>query len=434
MQRPALQSGDAGGEVQRLLHRGHCSNSPIEDALPVLEDIPQVRQKLQTLVDVGLGYIHLGQSATTLSGGEAQRMKLARELSKRQTGKTLYLLDEPTTGLHFDDVRKLLEVLHRLTDLGNTVIIIEHNLDVIRNADWIIDLGPEGGEEGGMIVAKARRRRWRGLPARIRQSFCAGISRKASLTTAPWHPVARQRRVVRQSNGAVHDGRARRRLFCYSPRNSKQIMPIDPSSLPPAASPEDALRPTRRLCPSPPWKGRRFAAATPHIGHTLLFGLLVGACRLPGRACLRAVVKHVAPHLHESVEQMQTDPRLVIPVEAVIYAIAAAASFLIFPLFWGALSARPCTGAHLSRVDAGGCWLASAWRPASSCSCFRTSCRFPRSCRSIISSPNRLGVWLIAIFGVTVAPAFEELAFRGFLLPSLASAWDWVMQRARTHA
>jgi len=127
---------------------------PVSDALPILENIPQVRQKLQTLVDVGLGYLHLGQSAVTLSGGEAQRIKLARELSKRQTGKTMYLLDEPTTGLHFDDVKKLLEVLHRLTDLGNTVMIIEHNLDVIRNADWIIDLGPEGGEEGGRIVAQ----------------------------------------------------------------------------------------------------------------------------------------------------------------------------------------------------------------------------------------------------------------------------------------
>jgi excinuclease ABC subunit A len=132
----------------------------IEDALPVLIDIPQVRQKLETLVDVGLGYIHLGQAATTLSGGEAQRMKLARELSKRQTGKTLYLLDEPTTGLHFDDVRRLLEVLHRLTDLGNTVIIIEHNLDVIRSADWILDLGMEGGEGGGNLVAK-------GAPAEV---------------------------------------------------------------------------------------------------------------------------------------------------------------------------------------------------------------------------------------------------------------------------
>jgi len=128
----------------------------IEDALPVLADVPQVRQKLQTLVDVGLGYVHLGQSATTLSGGEAQRMKLARELSKRQTGRTLYLLDEPTTGLHFDDVRKLMEVLHRLADLGNSVIIIEHNLDVIRNADWVLDLGPEGGEDGGRIVGQGR--------------------------------------------------------------------------------------------------------------------------------------------------------------------------------------------------------------------------------------------------------------------------------------
>jgi excinuclease ABC subunit A len=127
---------------------------PVADALPVLENFPQVRQRLQTLVDVGLGYIHLGQSAVTLSGGEAQRIKLARELSKRQTGKTLYLLDEPTTGLHFDDVKKLLDVLHRLTDLGNTIIIIEHNLDVIRNADWIIDLGPEGGEDGGRVVAQ----------------------------------------------------------------------------------------------------------------------------------------------------------------------------------------------------------------------------------------------------------------------------------------
>jgi excinuclease ABC subunit A len=140
---------------------------PVSDALPILENIPQVKQKLQTLVDVGLGYIHLGQSAVTLSGGEAQRIKLARELSKRQTGKTLYLLDEPTTGLHFDDVKKLLDVLHRLTDLGNSVIIIEHNLDVIRNADWIIDLGPEGGEEGGRIVAQ-------GTPeqvARVKKSY-----------------------------------------------------------------------------------------------------------------------------------------------------------------------------------------------------------------------------------------------------------------------
>ncbi len=141
--------------------------TPVADALPILENIPQIKQKLQTLVDVGLGYIHLGQSAVTLSGGEAQRIKLARELSKRQTGRTLYLLDEPTTGLHFDDVSKLLEVLHRLTDLGNSIVIIEHNMDVIRNADWIIDLGPEGGEEGGRLVAQ-------GTPeqvARVKKSY-----------------------------------------------------------------------------------------------------------------------------------------------------------------------------------------------------------------------------------------------------------------------
>ena len=121
----------------------------MEDALQLLENIPQIKAKLQTLVEVGLGYIHLGQSSTTLSGGEAQRIKLARELSKRQTGKTLYILDEPTTGLHFDDVRKLLDVLQRLVELGNTVVVIEHQLDVIKTADWIIDLGPEGGEGGG---------------------------------------------------------------------------------------------------------------------------------------------------------------------------------------------------------------------------------------------------------------------------------------------
>ncbi|HTM49914.1 MAG TPA: excinuclease ABC subunit UvrA [Bryobacteraceae bacterium] len=125
----------------------------VEEATGILENIPQIAAKLKTLNDVGLGYIHLGQSSTTLSGGEAQRIKLAKELSRKQTGRTFYLLDEPTTGLHFDDVRKLLDVLQRLVALGNTVLVIEHNLDVIKTADWIIDLGPDGGEYGGRVVA-----------------------------------------------------------------------------------------------------------------------------------------------------------------------------------------------------------------------------------------------------------------------------------------
>ena len=124
----------------------------VEEALEFFINIPAIRRKLETVMDVGLGYIKLGQSSTTLSGGEAQRVKLASELSKRGTGKTLYILDEPTTGLHFADVQKLLDVLNRLVNVGNTVIVIEHNMDVIKNSDWIVDLGPEGGDNGGRLV------------------------------------------------------------------------------------------------------------------------------------------------------------------------------------------------------------------------------------------------------------------------------------------
>jgi excinuclease ABC subunit A len=141
----------------------------IEEAWPILENIPLIASKLKTMNDVGLGYLHLGQSSTTLSGGEAQRIKLARELSKRQTGRTVYILDEPTTGLHFDDIRKLLAVLQQLVDLGNTVIVIEHQLDVVKTADWVVDLGPEGGEKGGQLVVS-------GTPEQIlrnRKSFTA---------------------------------------------------------------------------------------------------------------------------------------------------------------------------------------------------------------------------------------------------------------------
>jgi len=125
----------------------------VEEARAFFDAIPAVKAKLQTLMDVGLSYIRLGQNATTLSGGEAQRVKLARELSRRDTGRTLYILDEPTTGLHFHDIEQLLAVLHRLRDHGNTVIVIEHNLDVIKTADWVIDLGPEGGDGGGRVIA-----------------------------------------------------------------------------------------------------------------------------------------------------------------------------------------------------------------------------------------------------------------------------------------
>ncbi|NBQ34827.1 MAG: ATP-binding cassette domain-containing protein, partial [Gammaproteobacteria bacterium] len=126
----------------------------IEDAYEFFEAIPKIRQILKTLLDVGLSYITLGQNATTLSGGEAQRVKLAKELAKSDTGNTLYILDEPTTGLHFHDINQLLRVIRELRDRGNTIVIIEHNLDVIKTADWIVDLGPEGGNKGGEIIAK----------------------------------------------------------------------------------------------------------------------------------------------------------------------------------------------------------------------------------------------------------------------------------------
>ena len=126
----------------------------VEEALPFFENVPFIRRKIETLYDVGLSYVKLGQPSTTLSGGEAQRIKLATELSRRSTGRTIYILDEPTTGLHFADVHKLIEILRRLSDGGNTVVVIEHNLDVIKTADYIIDIGPEGGDKGGTVIAK----------------------------------------------------------------------------------------------------------------------------------------------------------------------------------------------------------------------------------------------------------------------------------------
>jgi excinuclease ABC subunit A len=145
--RETLEIRFKGKNIQEIL------DLTVEDALPFFSAVPTVQPKLQTLLDVGLSYVRLGQSATTLSGGEAQRVKLAKELSKRATGRTLYILDEPTTGLHFADIAQLLVVLQRLRDEGNTVIVIEHNLDVIKTADWVVDLGPEGGDGGGRIIA-----------------------------------------------------------------------------------------------------------------------------------------------------------------------------------------------------------------------------------------------------------------------------------------
>ena len=181
--RETLEIRFKGRNIQEVL------DMTVEDALPFFSAVPTVQPKLQTLLDVGLSYVRLGQSATTLSGGEAQRVKLAKELSKRATGRTLYILDEPTTGLHFADIEQLLVVLHRLRDEGNTVIVIEHNLDVIKTADWVVDLGPEGGDGGGRIIAT-------GTPDEIAATADSytGQYLKAALAAAKREPAARRKR------------------------------------------------------------------------------------------------------------------------------------------------------------------------------------------------------------------------------------------------
>ncbi|HEY3086171.1 MAG TPA: excinuclease ABC subunit UvrA [Candidatus Dormibacteraeota bacterium] len=185
-------------EVQEVKFRGHSISDVLEmtvdEALEVFENVPAIKTKLRTLHDVGLGYIRLGQPATQLSGGEAQRVKLSAELSRRDTGRTLYLLDEPTTGLHYADVERLLAVLHRLVDHGNTVVVIEHNLDVLKTADWLIDLGPEGGEKGGYVIAE-------GTPEQLTTKRDSATGQYLRV------PLARARRSSVSANGA---GRARR--------------------------------------------------------------------------------------------------------------------------------------------------------------------------------------------------------------------------------
>src|SRR5579872_1319287 len=181
-------------EVQEVKFRGHSISDVLEmtvdEALEVFENVPRIRVKLKTLHDVGLGYIRLGQPATQLSGGEAQRVKLSAELSRRDTGRTLYLLDEPTTGLHYADVERLLAVLHRLVDHGNTVVVIEHNLDVLKTADWLIDLGPEGGERGGRIIAEGTPEQLAANPASATGEYLR-------------HPLANFHRAGARTNGAV---------------------------------------------------------------------------------------------------------------------------------------------------------------------------------------------------------------------------------------
>ena len=167
--RETLQVTYRGKNIAQVL------DMTVDEALEFFKNIPGIKRKLDTLHDVGLGYIRLGQPATTLSGGEAQRVKLSSELQKRQTGKTFYILDEPTTGLHFEDVRQLLVVLQRLVDAGNTVLVIEHNLDVVKSADRIIDLGPEGGDRGGRIVATGTPEEVASVPESYTGQFLAKV-------------------------------------------------------------------------------------------------------------------------------------------------------------------------------------------------------------------------------------------------------------------
>ena len=168
----------------------------VDEALEVFENVPRIKTKLRTLQDVGLGYIRLGQPATQLSGGEAQRVKLSAELSRRDTGRTLYLLDEPTTGLHYVDVERLLVVLHRLVDHGNTVIVIEHNLDVLKTADWLIDLGPEGGEKGGYVIAEGTPEQLARMPESATGQYLGRMLERASTRHRPSRVAARSRAKV----------------------------------------------------------------------------------------------------------------------------------------------------------------------------------------------------------------------------------------------
>ncbi len=222
----------------------------VEEALRFFAKIPKIRRRLQTLHDVGLDYMTLGQPATTLSGGEAQRVKLAAELGKVATGRTLYILDEPTTGLHFADIEKLLEVLQRLVDSGNTVLVIEHNLDVIKQADWLVDLGPEGGEAGGEVVATGTPEQvaaadglvHRPLPARR----CSSAARRRGRRRLPAMRAAAEatRLHHRSRRSLIAPLRGRRRSTGYIGRKT----PICPNGKPPVAQQADDMGQVTYLC------------------------------------------------------------------------------------------------------------------------------------------------------------------------------------------
>jgi membrane protease YdiL (CAAX protease family) len=402
----------------------------IEDALPVLADIPNVRQKLQTLVDVGLGYIHLGQAATTLSGGEAQRMKLARELSKRQTGRTLYLLDEPTTGLHFDDVRRLLEVLHRLTDLGNTVIIIEHNLDVVRNADWLIDLGPEGGEEGGQHhrrgYSRIRRDRRAFAYRRIsppllhpdRRPAARGVDTAASEGFLQWSEPSLQNETCLHPRPAQTQSRTGVVMqepkwnvdspFIEVPDQGIVVPPIRIVVEPDGRMPD--------LFPSPE------IVEVPSLVHTVLFFLLAIFIVFVGELATFTVGRQLPAFRHEDFAAQAGDPRLIIPAQALPYLVLLLGTTALFGAIWH----QPFWKAiHWNLPAAPKRWLALLGLGAIlglGSAIGGNYLPMPKEA-PILNDLMRstTGAWLMFIFGTAGAPVVEELAFRGFLLPSLVN-------------
>ena len=201
---------------------------PIEEAVDFFAAVPAIARHMKTLVEVGLGYVRLGQPATTLSGGEAQRVKLSSELQKRSTGRTVYVLDEPTTGLHFEDIRKLLLVLGRLVDQGNTVLVIEHNLDVIKTADWLVDMGPEGGSRGGLVVAEGTPEDVAADPGQLHRPFLSRCSTAARPSSRPARSAAAKAPAAEARPGDREGGREEDRGARQARRTARS--PPEPSA------------------------------------------------------------------------------------------------------------------------------------------------------------------------------------------------------------